>query len=317
MKKVISLMLTLATMLSVLTAVSFNASAANYNPNAALDYAEDNWNNGIELCAGFVSNCITAGGINVMERSVGNLYNAMKAYGTAYILNTDGPYIYFEDNSDRLAPGDPVFYYCNSCKAFQHAILCGNGDDSGRMTDYAHNNAHHDTTTYISWGCPSCGSINWKMYSVHLTSAPTPAHTHSYKMTVTKQATCTSTGTKTFTCSCGSSYTETIPMTAHTTVNVYSVKPTIYTAGLMYSQCTVCKKTVSSLSTVSKATADVNGDGKVNSADALIVLRYSTGNTSLISTQTALINADTNGDGKVNSSDALTILRISIGQVKI
>ena len=87
MKKVLSVMIALTTILSVLAVNSFNASAANYNPSAALDYAEDNWDNGIELCAGFVSNCIQAGGINIMERSVGNLYNALKGtYGTAYVL---------------------------------------------------------------------------------------------------------------------------------------------------------------------------------------------------------------------------------------
>ncbi|CDA92710.1 putative uncharacterized protein [Ruminococcus sp. CAG:563] len=316
MKKVLSVMIALTTILSVLTVNSFNASAANYNPSAALDYAEDNWDNGIELCAGFVSNCIRAGGINIMERSVGNLYNALKGtYGTAYVLKTDGPYIYFEDNAGKLSPGDPVFYYCNSCKSFQHAILCGNGDDGGRMTDYAHNNPHHDTTTYISWGCPSCGDINWIMYSVNLSTSN--SHQHSYKMTVTKKATCYSTGTETYTCSCGHSYTKTIPMTEHSTEWVYTKKPSVYNTGIKHMECTVCHKIVSSSSFAAKATADVNGDGKVNSADALTVLRYSTGSTSLISSQTSLINADTNGDGRINSSDALIILRISIGAINI
>ena len=82
-------------------------------------------------------------------------------------------------------------------------------------------------------------------------------------------------------------------------------------------ECTVCHKIVSSSSFAAKATADVNGDGKVNSVDALTVLRYSTGSTSLISSQTSLINADTNGDGRINSSDALIILRISIGAINI
>lgn len=314
MKKVVSVITVLTIIISVFALNSLNASAADYNPRSALNYAEDNWDNGIELCAGFVSNCLQAGGIDVMERSVGNLFNALKdTYGTAYVLKTSGPYIYFDDNDGKLSPGDPVFYYCNSCKSFQHAILCGNGDE-GLMTDYAHNNPHHDTTTYISWGCPECGDINWIMYSINLSSTNT--HTHSYTKKVTKKPTCTSTGVETYTCSCGHSYTLPLPMTSHTTEWVYSKKPTINDVGLKHLECSVCHKIVSTTSLAPKATADVNGDGKVDSADALLVLRYSIGYNT-INGHMALINADTNGDGVINSADALTILRISIGVIKI
>ena len=172
MKRVLSVLLTLTLMLAVFPVGNLSASAVNYNRSAALRYAEDTWNNGVEMCAGYVSNCLKAGGINVMERSVYNLYNALKGtYGTSYVLTTDGPYIYMSDNVGKLSPADPVFYYCKSCKTFQHAILCGGSDSSGRMTDYAHNNAHHNTTTYISWGCSDCGAVNWTMYCVHINSS--------------------------------------------------------------------------------------------------------------------------------------------------
>lgn len=172
MKRVISILLTVTLMFAVIPMGNLSANAASYNAAAALSYAEKTWDNGVEMCAGYVSNCLQAGGINVMERRVSNLYNALKGtYGTPYILRTSGPYIYYSDNSDRLAAGDPVFYYCDSCNSFQHAILCGGFDSSGRMTDYAHNNAHHNTTTYISWGCPECGAIDWIMYSVHVATS--------------------------------------------------------------------------------------------------------------------------------------------------
>ncbi len=82
-------------------------------------------------------------------------------------------------------------------------------------------------------------------------------------------------------------------------------------------ECSVCHKTISTPSLVAKSTADVNGDGKVNSVDALLILRYSIGFNELISSQTAFLNADVNGDGKVNSADALIVLRISIGVLSI
>ena len=55
---------------------------------------------------------------------------------------------------------------------------------------------------------------------------------------------------------------------------------------------------------------DVNGDGRINSADALCVLRYSVG-MSVDGFKKA--NADVNGDGRINSADALKILRITVG----
>lgn len=53
---------------------------------------------------------------------------------------------------------------------------------------------------------------------------------------------------------------------------------------------------------------DINGDGKVNSSDALLVLQYSVGKINKIDSA-----ADVNGDGKINSTDALMMLQISVG----
>lgn len=60
-----------------------------------------------------------------------------------------------------------------------------------------------------------------------------------------------------------------------------------------------------------KAVGDINGDSKVNSNDALIVLQYSVGKINDIDKKAA----DVTGDGKINSSDALRILQISVGVV--
>lgn len=60
----------------------------------------------------------------------------------------------------------------------------------------------------------------------------------------------------------------------------------------------------------SNPVGDVNGDGKVNSSDALAVLRYSVGLSTGIKDMTP---GDINHDGKINSNDALIILKISVG----
>ena len=54
---------------------------------------------------------------------------------------------------------------------------------------------------------------------------------------------------------------------------------------------------------------DIDGDGKVNSSDALIVLQYSIGQKKTIDKT----KADLNGDGLINSGDALIILQICVG----
>ena len=53
---------------------------------------------------------------------------------------------------------------------------------------------------------------------------------------------------------------------------------------------------------------DVDGDGKVNSFDALQILRYSVGSLGIIDKKVA----DLNSDGKINSADALLVLKIAV-----
>ena len=56
---------------------------------------------------------------------------------------------------------------------------------------------------------------------------------------------------------------------------------------------------------------DANGDGNVDSQDALIVLRFSLGLVDL--DPDAAANCDMNGDGSTDTQDALIILRIALG----
>lgn len=64
----------------------------------------------------------------------------------------------------------------------------------------------------------------------------------------------------------------------------------------------------------SNAVGDVDGDGKINSSDALACLQYSVGKTGL--TENAFKVADVDKNGKVNSSDALKILQFVVGKIE-
>ena len=57
---------------------------------------------------------------------------------------------------------------------------------------------------------------------------------------------------------------------------------------------------------------DVNGDGKVNAADALLALQDSVKLTELSGEQKD--KADMNNDGRVDAADALEILQKSVGR---
>ncbi len=64
-----------------------------------------------------------------------------------------------------------------------------------------------------------------------------------------------------------------------------------------------------SVSASARLVGDVDSSGKVNSSDALIVLKYSVDKSFELNEK----YADINGDEKVNSSDALLVLKISVG----
>ena len=58
---------------------------------------------------------------------------------------------------------------------------------------------------------------------------------------------------------------------------------------------------------------DVNGDGKVNNTDAVLVLKY------VVGTFTGTINetaADVNGDNQINNTDAVLILKYAVGTIE-
>ena len=178
-KKLISVIFALIFTISSFSVLSVTASAANnenkkeypYKTEAALSYASKNWDSGVGLCAEFASRCIQAGGINVLEPVVVNLFNALNGvHGTAYKLTlTNGTKgtLKMSDNEGKVGKGDPIFYYCNNCRRYTHVIICNGANNKGYIQDYAHNRAHNGQKQTYTYYC--CGSgQNWTMYSIVL-----------------------------------------------------------------------------------------------------------------------------------------------------
>lgn len=106
----------------------------------------------------------------------------------------------------------------------------------GGLHNYAGSDLYLQEYTNYSASC------KWEFHDASGNS--TDVCSHSYTSKVTTPATCTKTGVKTYTCSvCGNSYTESIPMVAHTPGNwVVDKAATSTEKGSKHRSCTVCGK---------------------------------------------------------------------------
>lgn len=167
------LLVVLATLVLVPTLVTKTQAANNdgYDIGDAITYAEKNWNNGRGLCAQFVNECLSYGGLELSGMRVKELYNEIlsKDYGKSYKLtltNGKNGSIRMSDNEGKVKKGDPIFFVCNICGEFEHVVLCNGANSDGYIQDYAHNKAHNGRKRTYTYG--HCGSDNWTIYSISI-----------------------------------------------------------------------------------------------------------------------------------------------------
>lgn len=188
---------------------------------------------------------------------------------------------------------------------------------------------------YDMWQYSSSGSIPGISGAVDLDYwyGPLPdSHEHSYTSSVTRQPTCTQSGVRTYTCSCGDSYTETIVPTGHTYSDQVT-QPTCAAQGYTTHTCTICGYSYRDSYTSPSGhdyengtctrcgaedpdavmTGDLNSDGTVTSADAVLLARYLVGLAELTDQQ--LEAADVNRDGAVSSADSVMLARYLAGVI--
>lgn len=68
-KRILSLFLTIVMMLSIVPLATVQSSAATYDVTKAVSFANGHWNDGVGLCAEFVSRCLSAGGISIPNKA--------------------------------------------------------------------------------------------------------------------------------------------------------------------------------------------------------------------------------------------------------
>lgn len=155
MKKIISLFLIICVILSISPSLLVGAATQyTYNQAKALEYAANHWNDGVGLCAEFVSKCVRAGGISInIETFAGSCFKAVlkNSYAEKHQLNlNEKGQATKADNGTILAPGDVVVQYCTTCKKYPHILVFSEFDSNGKACYYAHNGALGNKTFTLS-----------------------------------------------------------------------------------------------------------------------------------------------------------------------
>lgn len=176
-KKNVLAMVAIVTMIVGSLGASLNVKAASgYTAENALNYAEAHYNDGVGLCAEFVSNCLNAGGVSAWSRSCTALRSQLlnSGLGKEYELALQSDMSIKASNyTDILKKGDVVFFYCPSCvnidgKPYIHVVLCNGMDSNGFMKAYSHNAANSGRSKYkYSSKCYACGTKISKAFVYH------------------------------------------------------------------------------------------------------------------------------------------------------
>lgn len=144
-----------------------------YDADGAVTYGKANWNNGIGLCAEFLSSCLTRGGniTNYTDSSTAitlMLLHSRLGFGQFLPYNK-------EDNTITLPeyarPGDVVQLYCTYEGVMMHSTLFVGTDDKGRMRAVAHNLRNSGENTflvdYLNDPCWCCKAQTAEVFFYH------------------------------------------------------------------------------------------------------------------------------------------------------
>ncbi len=128
-KKMLATLLTIILLFSAIPLGAVTVSAASYNSTAAVSYANSYWNDGVGLCAEFVSRCLAAGGVSIpnsayystSQQSYQNNSGTLGSYRNPYTCSaallvylSEKYTIITNPSSSQISVGDVVFMYGGS-----------------------------------------------------------------------------------------------------------------------------------------------------------------------------------------------------------
>lgn len=144
----------------------------DYDPDAAVKYGLEHWDDEMGLCAAFVSRCLKAGGIiKYTESSTAltlQLLHSRLGFGQFLTYNKSDNTITLPDYA---RPGDVVQIYCTYEGCMIHTMLMVGTDEDGKMRAVSHNLDNSGQSAYIvdekSSPCMYCGSDTVEIFFYH------------------------------------------------------------------------------------------------------------------------------------------------------
>ena len=143
-----------------------------YDADAAVAYGRAHWDDGVGLCAPFISRCITEGGITEYTESSTSI--------TLQLLHSRlgfGQFVQYNKSDHTITlpkyarPGDVIQIYCSYEGAMIHSLLMVGTDDEGKLKVVCHNlrNSGADTfhIDYLNDPCYDCESETVEVFFYH------------------------------------------------------------------------------------------------------------------------------------------------------
>lgn len=119
-----------------------------YSREDALNFAYYHWNDGLDLCAPFISRCLKAGGISAYSdgstQLCMQLLNSELGFGQFLPINEDRT-VTLPSYAKR---GDVIQVYCPYEGLMIHSLMFNGNDENGHMMVYCHNFRNNGTTTF-------------------------------------------------------------------------------------------------------------------------------------------------------------------------
>ncbi len=143
-----------------------------YDWEAAVAYGKAHWDDGVGLCAPFISRCVTAGNItNYTESSTSitlQLLHSRLGFGQFLKYNKSDHTI---SMPDYARPGDVIQIYCSYEGAMIHSLLMVGTDEEGKLKAVCHNMRNSGTYTFhiddLNDPCYDCDTPTAEVFFYH------------------------------------------------------------------------------------------------------------------------------------------------------